>query len=88
VLNLPFTLFRWAASVRSTDRRSALAFLDARMMAWLLEQIPGVGFEVLGGTSMLFRPRVTTSVDDLSRAVELHDRFLERIPRVVRAEQL
>lgn len=74
--------------VRARDRRFALAFLDARMMAWLLEQLPGVGFEVLGGTAMLFRPRITTSLDDLSRAVELHDRFLEQIPRVVRAGQL
>lgn len=75
-------------AVRSNDRRFALAFLDARMMAWLLEQVPGVGFEVLGGTAMLFRPRSTTSLDDLVRAVELYDRFHEKVPRVVRAEQL
>lgn len=73
--------------VRSTDRRFALAFLDALMIRWLLEQLPGVGFEILGGRLMLFRPRVTTSVDDLSRAVELFDRFQERIPRVVRPSQ-
>lgn len=56
------------------------------MIAWLLDELPGVGLEVLGGTSMLFRPRVTTSLDDIARTVELHDRFLERIPRAVRAE--
>ena len=74
--------------VRSTDRRFALALLDPRMMRWLLEQVVDVGFEVLGGRQMLFRPRVTTSLDDLARAVELYDRLLEQIPRVVRDQQL
>lgn len=74
--------------VRSADRRFALALLDARMMRWLLEQVPGVGFEVLGGRLMLYRPRVTTSVDDLTRAIELQDRFIEQIPHVVRDQQL
>ncbi len=74
--------------VHSTDRRFALALLDPRMMRWLLEQVPGVGFEALGGRMMLFRPRATTSVDDLAGAVELYDRFLEQVPRVVRDQQL
>ena len=65
------------------DRRFASAFVDARMMAWLLEQLPGMGFEILGGWLMVFRPRATTSVDDLDRALDLHEAFLERIPRVV-----
>jgi len=69
--------------IRSTDRRFASAFVDARMMAWLLEQLPGMGFEILDGWLMVFRPRVKTSVDDLGRAVDLHAAFLERIPRVV-----
>lgn len=69
--------------VRSGDRRFASAFLDARLMAWLLEQFPGVGFEVLDGWLMVFRPRATTSVDDLERALDLHAAFLEQIPRVV-----
>ena len=74
--------------VRSTDRRFALALLDPRMMQWLLGQALGVGFESLGGRLMVFRPRATTSVDDLARAVELHGRFLEQIPRLVRDQQL
>ncbi len=37
---------------------------------------------------MVFRPWVTTSIDDLGRAVELRVRFLERIARVVREGQL
>jgi hypothetical protein len=69
--------------VRSDDRRFASAFLDARLMAWLLEQVPGMGFEILGGWIMVFRPRATTSVDDLGRALDLHDAFLDRVPRVV-----
>jgi len=71
--------------VRSADRRFTSALLDQRMMEWLLEQVPGVGFEVLGGRLMVFRPRVTTSLDDLARAVELHDGFLERVPTAVRS---
>lgn len=69
--------------VRSPDRRFASAFLDARMMAWLLEQTPGVGVEVADGWLMVFRPRATTSLDDLDHALELFDGFLARIPRVV-----
>ncbi len=30
--------------VRSSDRRFALAFVDARMMRWLLDQPPGNRF--------------------------------------------
>lgn len=74
--------------VRSPDRRFALAFVDARMMRWLLEQPPGVGFEILDGWLMVFRPRTTTSLDDLGRTVELYDGFRERIPGVVRNDQL
>ena len=68
--------------IRSADKRFASGFVDARLMAWLLEQIPGMGFEILGGWLMVFRPRVTTSMDDLGRALDLHAAFLERIPRV------
>jgi hypothetical protein len=76
--------FNRAFSIRGTDRRFASAFLDARMMEWLLEQLPGVGFEVLGGDALVFRPRTTPSLDDLDRALELYDRFVEHVPRVVR----
>ena len=69
--------------IRSADRRFASAFVDALLMAWLLEQAPGVGFEILDGWMMVFRPRATTSVDDVGRALDLHEAFLERIPRVV-----
>lgn len=69
--------------VRSRDRRFASAFLDQRLMRWMLEQLPGVGFEVLDGRAIVFRPRITTSVDDVARALETFDGFRGRIPRVV-----
>lgn len=69
--------------VRSSDRRFALAFLDQLVMRWLLEQLPGVGFEILGGRLMVFRPRVLTSLDDVAKALEVFGQLRERIPRVV-----
>jgi hypothetical protein len=42
-----------------------------------------MGFEILGGWIMMFRPRATTSLDDVGRALDLHGGFLERIPRVM-----
>lgn len=75
--------FNRAFEVRSSDRRFASAMLDARMMEWLLAQAPGVGFEILGGRLMVFEPRMRSSVDDLARALERYDGFLEHVPRVV-----
>lgn len=69
--------------VRSSDRRFALALVDQRLMRWLLEQLPGVGFEILGGRLMVFRPRPLTSLDDVEEALDLFARLRERIPRVV-----
>jgi hypothetical protein len=70
---------------RGADRRFASAFVDARMMQWILDQPPGTGFEVLGGRLMVFRPRAISSLDDVARAVQLFDAFMEHVPRVVRA---
>jgi hypothetical protein len=74
--------------VRSSDRRFASALLDARMMRWLLDEVPGVGFEVVGRRLMVFRPRTTASLDDVARALSLADGFAERIPGTVRAGPL
>lgn len=71
--------------VRSADPRFASAFLDARMMEWLLRIEPGVGLEIRGARLMSFRPRATASLDDVERALELHDALSQRIPSVVRA---
>jgi hypothetical protein len=75
--------FNRSFEVRAMDPLFASAFVDARMMEWLLSQVPGVGFEVLGGRLLVFRPRMTASVDDLARALELLDAFLAHVPRVV-----
>jgi hypothetical protein len=75
--------FNRSFEVRSLDRRFALALLDQRMMGWLLEQLPGTGFEILDGSLMMFRPRIPTSIDDVSRALELLDGFMAHVPRVV-----
>jgi hypothetical protein len=75
--------FNRAFHIRSADQRFASAFVDARMMAWLMDEVPGIGFEVLGGRVMVFRRRATASLDDVADVLELWDAFLERIPRVV-----
>ena len=69
--------------VRSPDRRFALALLDQRMLQWLLEQLPGVGFEILDGRLMVFCPRLVTSLDDVAKALDTFAALRRRIPRVV-----
>lgn len=67
--------------IRTEDRLFATAFLDQRMLAWMLEQIDGWTFEVGGRWAMvsytdLREPsRVETSVDVLRD-------FCTRFPRV------
>ena len=78
--------FDRAFEVRASDRRFASAMLDVRMMEWLLTQAPGVGFEILGGRLVVFEPRMRSSVDDVARALERYDAFLEHVPAVVRSQ--
>jgi hypothetical protein len=87
-VELELEAFNRRCEVRSGDRRFALALLDARLMSWLLEQRPTIGFEVADGRLMVFRPRETASLDDVARALELSDALRERIPQVVRGEPL
>ena len=75
--------FNRAFEIRAVDARFASAFVDARMMAWLLEEGPGVGFEIVGGRVMVFRRRTTVSLDDVADSLALYDAFIERIPNVV-----
>ena len=75
--------FNRAFQIRATDARFASAFVDARMMAWLLEQGPGVGFEIAAGRVMVFRRRATVSLDDVADSLALYDAFIERVPTVV-----
>jgi hypothetical protein len=74
--------FNRAFLVRAADARFASAFVDARMMGWLLEH-RDCGFEVLGGRLMLFRRRTAVSLDDLAATLDLYDAFRARIPGVV-----
>ena len=69
--------------VRGDDRRFANAFLDARMMEWLMLQAPGVGFEIVAGQMMLFEPRSLLSLDDVDRVLRRFDAFGEHVPSVI-----
>jgi hypothetical protein len=75
--------FNRAFRLRAAEPRFASAFVDARMMEWLLGH-EGVGFEILAHRLLLFRRRATASLDDLGATLELYDAFRERVPRVVR----
>lgn len=75
--------FNRAFNVRAVDRRFASAFVDARLMEWLLGRGEGVGFEVLDGRVLVFRQRATLSLDDVSATLALFDAFTDRVPRVV-----
>ena len=83
--DMDFELERFdrAFEVRADDRRFAAALIDSRMMDWLLLRAPGAGFDVVAGRLMVFEPRLTTSLDDVDRALRRFDAFLEHVPRVV-----
>lgn len=82
-INMELEEFNRAFQIRAGDARFASAFVDARMMRWLLERGPGVGFEVSGARVMVFRRRATASLDDVADSLALYDDFVEHIPRVV-----
>lgn len=75
--------FNRTFDVRADDRRFATAFLDARMMEWLMLQAPGAGFEIVAGQMMMFEPRSLLSLDDVDRALRRFDAFLEHVPPVI-----
>lgn len=77
--------FNRAFDVRAGDRRFADAFLDARMMEWLLLQASGVGFEIVAGRLLMFEPRSLLSLDDVDRALRRFDGLLDHVPYVVRS---
>ena len=68
--------------VRTEDRLFATAFLDQRMIAWMLEQRGGWTFEIGGRWAMVSRPAIhgTNDIDDRSAMLLA---FRQRIPRVV-----
>jgi hypothetical protein len=50
--------FNRAFKVNSKDERFAYAFVDARMMRWLIEHAEGYAFEVLGDRLLIAGPKI------------------------------
>jgi hypothetical protein len=73
--------FDRAFSVRCEDRRFASAFVDARMIAWLLSLEPQWGFEIDGPWILGYRDRVQPW--ELESVLETMAKFIDTIPRVV-----
>lgn len=73
--------FDRAFSVRCEDRRFASAFVDARMMDWLLSLEPPWGFEIDGPWILGYRERVQPW--ELEEVFATLAAFVDRTPRVV-----
>jgi hypothetical protein len=67
--------------IRTEDRLFATAFLDQRMLAWMLEQHPGWSFEVGGGWAMVSYTDLRDPAG-VEAAVEVLRGFCVRFPRV------
>ena len=81
-IELELEEFNRAFTVRSDDRRFAVAVMDARMMRWMLEAGPGWSFELLGRRILCFAKR--RKPFELIPLLGTAKRFHESIPRVVR----
>ncbi|MGH2679974.1 MAG: hypothetical protein ACRDG8_05745 [Actinomycetota bacterium] len=67
--------------VRSDDRRLATAVIDQRMIGWLLESDPALGFQLQEGWLLAWMPQLPP--DELERTLTTVEGFHERIPRAV-----
>lgn len=67
--------------VRADDRRLASAVVDQRMMVWLLESDPALGFQLQHGWLLAWMPRMPPR--ELERVLATVEGFHERIPRAV-----
>ena len=67
--------------VRTDDRRLASAVVDQRMMGWLLESDPVLGFQVQDDWLLAWMPRLPAQ--ELERVLTMVEGFHERIPRAV-----
>jgi len=67
--------------VRSDDRRLASAAIDQRMIGWLLESDPALGFQLQEGWLLAWMPQLPP--DELERTLTTVEGFHERIPRAV-----
>ena len=73
--------FNRAFAVRGDDRRFANAFVDARMMEWLLSLEPRWGFEIEGPWLLAYRDRVQPW--ELEGVLETIETLLDQVPRAV-----
>jgi hypothetical protein len=67
--------------VRADDRRLASAVVDQRMMGWLLESDPALGFQLQDGWLLAWMQRLPPH--ELERVLSMAEGFHERIPRAV-----
>jgi hypothetical protein len=67
--------------VRCEDRRFAGAFVDARMMEWLMSRAPLPGFEINGRWILAYRDQVRPW--HIESVLELMHGFVQHIPRVM-----
>lgn len=75
--------FNRAFEVRCRSERFANAFVDARMMGWLLSLGDGWGFEIQGSWVLGYRERVQPW--EIEGVLATAATFLERIPRALRS---
>lgn len=75
--------FNRTFKVRCADARFANAFVDARMMEWLLELPDGWGFEVSAPWILGYREQAKPR--EIESVLATLESFLERIPPVVRS---
>ena len=67
--------------VRSDDRRLASAVIGQRMIGWLLESDPALGFQLQEGWLLVWMPQLPP--DELERTLTTVEGLHERIPRAV-----
>ena len=81
-VNLESEAFNRAFSVRSQDPRFAIALLDARMMAWLLDRAGPWGFEIAGGMLLCYRTPMFQPWE-VRPLLEISAEFMDTVPGVV-----
>jgi hypothetical protein len=68
-------------NVKSDDRKFANDFVDARMMAWLLQYGKGTSFEIMGDRLMCFRRKLAPM--EIVTLLGLSKSLLDHVPSVV-----
>jgi hypothetical protein len=73
--------FNRAFNVKSSDKKFANDFVDARMMKWLLQTGKGTAFEVMGDRLLCYRRKLSPM--EIVTLLGLSKAFLDHVPRVV-----